>query len=191
MNAEHTSAEFKLHQTDKLPPWGPRVLSNHNRLFGAVGYGDSRGAGFWHIRDGVIASVKQVSLPAGSAPPPPSMYRSCQSVSGSQCKKKSVLADAPALAHGPPVADLCSTRQRRAAWEAPLVCHEELCEVNRWRLKEDTLYENSNLSCGQSNRLTEQEVWMALMGSKVKEKTSSTASSLGWMCTEGENKGMF
>lgn len=38
--------------SNKLPPWGPRVFSQHNGLLGDIGYGDSRGAGFWHIGGG-------------------------------------------------------------------------------------------------------------------------------------------
>lgn len=59
---------------------------------------------------GVIASVKQVPLPAGSTIRVEELSELLWELMSKKIVREDVRADEPALAHGPPVADPCSVR---------------------------------------------------------------------------------
>lgn len=137
MYAEDASAEFKLRQTDKLPPLGPLVLSQHSRLFGDIGYGDSSGAGVWHV-SGWCYCLSEAGAPSCG------VFSSCTGAVRASLgvnEKKGGCSRWWASA-GPQ--DTCCWPlfpQTAASNVRGLSCvsWKALCEVKRWGLKEDTL----------------------------------------------------
>lgn len=142
--------------------------------------------------EAVIASVKQVPLPAGSTTCVEKLSALLWELMSNKKKKKCQGGCSSWWASAGPWATCCwplFCQMTASSMRGPsCVSWRSLCELNRCSLKEDTSGENSNLSCRLSDWLTEQTGWLTgniWWGQSLKKRHLPLHHHHGWCAPKG------